>query len=153
MEVFKDKMQWYKFVKILLSWLGTPHKHLQYEKKVGADCALFLAACLKEFGVIKNITFETIPQFWHMITEENEVILNHILLYIKENFHDRFTLKKVDKLMRGDIITFNLRSKVSNHIGLYFGNGLMINSVNNRGVCIIPVFTNRITNIYRIYKK
>jgi len=152
MELFTDKMQWYKFIKILLGWLGTPHKHLQMEKGKGADCALFIAACLKEYGVLKKITFKEIPRFWHFITDKNEVILDHILQYIQENFNDNFTLKKVDTPMRGDIITFNLRSKVSNHMGVYFGNGLIINSINNRGVCIIPIFTNRITNIYRIYK-
>jgi len=152
MPLFTDKIYWYKLIKILLSWLGTPHKHLQMKKGVGADCALFIADCLKEMGILDKITFDYHPRFWDLT--KTEVLLNHILEYIKNNFNKNFVLKNVkDKLLRGDIITFNLRSKVSNHMGLYMGNGLIINSVNNRGVCIMPIFQNRITNIFRIYKK
>ena len=151
MPLFIDKIYWYKLIKSLLGWLGTPHKHLQMEKGKGADCALFIADCLKEIGILNKVTFNYHPRFWDLT--KSEVLLDHILDYIKNNFNRNYILKKVkDRLIRGDIVTFNLRSKVSNHIGLYMGNGLIINSLNNRGVCIIPIFKNCITNIFRVYQ-
>ena len=84
MPVFKNKLQWYRFVKILISWLGTPYGHFQFEKGKGADCGLFIAACLKEFGVLKSITFDYAPRFWHMVGQ-TEVLLNHVFDYIKNH--------------------------------------------------------------------
>ena len=151
MPLFINKMQWYKFILILLSWLGTPYKHFQMEKGKGADCGLFIAACLKEFGILKKVTYEYHPRTW--LFTEKEVVLNHITDYIKNNFKENYTLCKVnDKLLKGDLLLFSLRSKVSNHLGIYLGNGFMINSINKRGVCVMPIFKNRITNVYRIYK-
>lgn len=151
MPVFLNKLQWYRFVKILISWLGTPYGHFQYEKGKGADCGLFIAACLKEFGVLKEITFNYAPRFWHMVGK-TEVILNHILDYIKNNFIDGYTLQRVNDLQKGDIITFRWTGELTNHIGLYLGNKVMINSINDRGVCIREIYKNRITNIYRLIK-
>ena len=151
MSVFTDNNKWYQFLTILNSWLGTPYGHFQYKKGKGADCGLFIAACLKEFGVLKRITYEYAPRFWHMIGQ-TEVIIEHIIKYINENFIEGYTLQKVNQLQRGDIITFRWTGKLSNHIGLYLGNKVMINSMNGRGVCIKEVYNSRITNIYRLVK-
>jgi len=145
-----DKKTWYRFCKSLISWLGTPYAHFEMTKGKGADCALFIAACLKEIGLLKEINYTYHPRFWHNFTKQ-EVILDHIANIIKEGCN----LKKVsDKFMAGDILTFALKSDVTNHVAVYMGNDLIINSMNSRGVCIIPLkyFKKNLTNIYRIHK-
>lgn len=156
MPVFQDKIKWYSMIKILLDWLGTPYKHFKMEKGKGADCAMFIAACLKELGVLKKIVYKYYPRFWHAVTE-TEVILNHITGSIADNLKEGYKFLKIEnkKLIKGDIITFSIRSKVSNHVALYMGNDLIINSINGRGVCIMPLsneYKNRMTSIFRIVK-
>ena len=150
--LFTNKNTWYKFLKILLSWLGTPYAHWQMEKKKGADCGLFIAACLKEFKIINDINFKRQDRFWHQFTE-NEIILN-IIKDIKSEYY-KFVKVDSNKLIKGDILLFNIRSKLSNHAAVYFGNNFMINSLNGKGVCIKHIdssYFKRLTNVYRIYK-
>ena len=158
MPVFTNNIMWYQFLMICTEWIGTPYKHFKMQKGYGADCALFIAACLKEIGILKEIVYKYYPRFWHKVTSR-EVILDHIAGSISENMENGFEFKKIDKdnkLMRGDLITFSLRSKVTNHIAIYLDNKLILNSINGRGVCIMPlgnIYKNRITNIFRIYKE
>jgi len=156
MSIFYDKMIWYRLLTVLLDWLGTPYAHFKMDKKRGADCALFIAACLKEIGILKNIAYKYYPRFWHKFTE-TEVILNHITGSINENIKKGYRLVNVNKnnLTKGDIIIFSIRSKVSNHVALYLGNNLITHSINGRGVCIVPLsneYKNRITNNFRIVR-
>jgi len=141
----------HKFLAELNSWLGTPYAHYQYEKKKGADCALFIADSLKEIGILKKLDYTYFARFWHMIGN-TEVLLNHINNYIKNNFCEPFTLQEVNNYKIGDLITFKLRSKLTNHLGVYIGNEMMINSIVNRGVCVTPIFKKRISKIFRIIK-
>lgn len=150
--LFTDKKKWFEFVMILIDWLGTPYAHWQTVKGKGADCGLFIAACLKELGVIDNIEYKYAPRFWHKFTN-NEVLLNIIKDFKSKNYK----LLKVneDKFVKGDILTFSLRSRLTNHIAVYLGNEMIIHSINYRGVCIMPlksIYKRRITSIYRIFK-
>ena len=146
---------WYQFLMICTEWLGTPYKHFKMEKGYGADCALFIAACIKEIGILKEICYKYYDRFWYVVTT-HEVILEHITGSISDNLSPGYEFKKLDKksdLMRGDLITFSLRSKVTNHIAVYLGNKLMLNSINGRGVCVMPlnsIYRNRMTHIFRI---
>ena len=156
MPLFINKNYWYRLIKLFLEWIGTPYAHFKMEKGEGADCALFIASCLKDMGILKEVRYKYYHRFWHRF-ESTEVILNHIVEYIRDNFNQSFYMEKEDKdveLIRGDILVFSLRSRVSNHISMYLGNDLMINSINGRGVCIMPlssIYKNRLTNIFRIY--
>lgn len=155
MSIFTNDIIWYQFLMICIDWLGTPYKHFKMEKGYGADCALFIASCLKELGVLNKICYKYYDRFWHRVTTY-EVILDHIAGSISEHLNKEYEFKKLDKktdLTRGDLMTFSLRSKVTNHIAIYLGNKLILNSINGRGVCIMPlsnIYKNRTTNIFRI---
>lgn len=150
--LFTKKNKWFEFSTILTQWLGTPYAHWKMEKHKGADCGLFVASCLKEMKILNDIDFTRQDRFWHQFTE-NEVILN-IIKNIKSEYY-KFIKVDSEDLKQGDILLFNLRSKLSNHVAVYFGNNLMINSLNGRGVCMKPLdrtYLKRLTNVYRIYK-
>lgn len=154
--LFTDKKKWYSLFKELIQWLGTPHRHLQAEIGKGADCALFFAKCLESIGVLNKVNFTYAPRFWHKFLKEN-VLLQHISDYMVNNFNIKYSLISKDintNLQRGDLLVFRIRSKLANHMAMYLGNSLIINSVGGRGVCIIhysDVYKKRLTNVYRIY--
>jgi cell wall-associated NlpC family hydrolase len=151
--VFTDKSMWHNFLSSLTRWIGTPYKHWGMIKGKGADCGLFVASCLQEICILPEIDFKRQDRFWHQFTN-NEVILDIIK---NVSLFENFKIKKVETItpIKGDILGFKIRSKLTNHIGVYIGNDFIINSVNLRGVCVMPlstIYKNRISSIHRIYK-
>jgi cell wall-associated NlpC family hydrolase len=153
--LFTDKNKILKLKTIMSEWVGTPHQHLKAEKGKGADCGLFIAKCLNEMGIIISMDFwEYHPRFWQNITSK-ELILNYVSKVSKSFTDKRYIMKEVfdKKFIPGDILTFSLRSKLTNHIAVYFGNNFLIHSINKRGVNITDfstMYKNRLTKVYRI---
>lgn len=131
-----------KYLKILLSWKGTPYRHLTAKKGRGADCTLLIAAALKELGVLKKVEYEHYPRGWHMSTTREWVLesfYHHIQNHLRKNYHALWKMEKIkeEDLMFGDVITFATTStKVSNHCGVWLDERKsFFNSIGRRGCC------------------
>lgn len=154
--LFLDKEKLIKLKGTMLKWVGTPYNHLQVEIGKGADCGLFIAKCLYDIGIIHSMNFWNYhPRFWQNITDK-ELIIEYVEKVADSFTKSKYCMKEVSTavLLAGDIITFALRSKRTNHIGVYFGNNFMMHSLNNRGVCVVDlssIYKNRLTKVYRIY--
>lgn len=154
--LFKNNIQWNGFYKQLNDWIGTPYKHFKMEKGIGADCCLFIAYCLEKVGIIKDSEFDRPVRFWHRYLQK-EYLLECINDMIDNKVDNkRYVIKKVNdsKIIRGDILIFNLLSKLSNHMAIYLNNDFVINAY-GKEVCIMEYdnkFKNRLTNKFRIYK-
>lgn len=154
--VFKEENNWAIFYNILIKWIGTEYKHLQYEIGKGADCGLFIAKCLQDFGILTNIEIKYHPRFWYTNLTK-EILLNYIDEFFTKRINQKYIVKKVNRdkeLINGDILTFNLKSNLTNHIGVYIEENHIIDSRNSIGVKINEYdefYLNKLTNIYRIY--
>lgn len=56
------------------SWLGTPFHDLGRVKGVGVDCAMYLAECFAEAGVVARVEVEPYSPQWHMHRSEERYI-------------------------------------------------------------------------------
>lgn len=149
-----------KFRAILLSWLGTPYKHRGHLKGRAADCTLFIGLCGIEMGIYDKIDYDYYPSDWHIHTKM-EVVLDGIKANeknLKNNLHFE-DLGKIDtkQLKFGDWLLFSISPQgVSNHSGIYIGNGEFISALNNEGVCIKKLdesWSKHIKHTFRLYEK
>ncbi len=158
-EVFKIDKEWEKFKKILLSWIGTPYRHMTGVKGRGADCNLFIGNCLIEAGYMKALNYDYYPKDW-WIHSKRELILDYIEKHRKLLFPE-YDLKRIydlDNLQRGDYLGFSYGSKfgIVNHSGIYLGNNHFIHAHSKKGVCIEEMtnsWKNRLKIIFRLFKK
>ena len=49
-----------------LTWQGTPHRHHQKAKGMGADCAMFPLAVFQTVGVIGDVHIPYYSEQWHL---------------------------------------------------------------------------------------
>lgn len=168
-----------RYKDILMSWHGTPYKHLWMAKGRGADCTLFIAACLKELGVLKEVVYEYYPDRWFLSTKKEyilEAFHKHTNEHMAEgyrlawfnradyDFDKREELDMVpgfifsrDRFLFGDILSFTTtKMNVTNHCAVWLDDGLqMLNSVRKQG-CIVSTYGShwerRLTNILRVYR-
>lgn len=161
--LFFDQEAWSRFRCIMSSWLGTPYRHATMVKGRGADCTLFIGACWKEFGVLKDICWDYYPADWHIQTHE-EYVLEGLHLHFTEHANPNYIIHRLPPdttLMQGDVIAFALTpTKVSNHTSIYLGaterGKLMLHSVQSKGVSLFPLagyFERHKSNIFRILRK
>jgi hypothetical protein len=145
--VFFDDKIWRVFKAELISWVGTPYRHLQDAKGRGADCALYIARVLKSTGLLVDVVYDYYPKDWHIHTNE-EFVLESFNRHIREHLVDgvgAIPLSKDDDLIRGDVLTFSTtKQNVSNHCAVVLDdyNGRLrriIHSINNRGVSFFPL--------------
>lgn len=159
---FLDDDAWSKYDAILRSWIGTPFRHLWNAKGRGVDCTLFLGSCLLEYGILNALEHDYYSRDWHIHTKE-EKVMEGFYRHIKNNMVPGFTMVQIpvdSGYMRGDILGFTTtQTGVTNHCGVImdgFQKRHMINSINRRGVCIIPVvswWAKRIKNVFRVVKE
>jgi len=164
---FESEHNWARMAAEMEEWRGTPYRHLTMAKGRGADCTLFIGGVWKACGVLDAVTFDYYPKDWHIHTEE-ELVLDSIFRHYQDHCRDGLKLEKfgpleTDKLIRGDLLTFNYPAReiwVSHHAALWIGTiietrqrNLMINSIEGRGVINLQYGTfwkNRLTNVFRV---
>ena len=158
---FTDQKAWDGYDKVLRSWIGTPFRHLWAAKGRGVDCTLFLGHALMEYGIITAVEHDYYPRDWHIHTHE-ERVMEGFYHHISENMAPGFDmnwLPKNTEFIRGDILGFSTtKTGVTNHCGIVMDEPklYMINSINHRGVCIIPVvrwWKKYLKNVFRVVKE
>jgi len=154
---FADDEKWKRYERILLSWLGTPYKHMCHVKKRGVDCALLLGASLLELGVLKELSYSYYPRDWalHM---KKELVLNYFQKHWKllKDGVEAKELSDLDNFYRGDVLVYALtKLDVSNHVGIYLGDEKQITVLYRTGVIIRPIrfWRRRLRHVFRLYKK
>lgn len=160
--LFLDKKVRNRYRNIVMSWTGTPYKHLWMKKGRGADCTLFIAACLKELKILKKIVYDYYPRDWFLHNKKEWVIEafhRHTNNYIKKRYKLIWFNKKIpkEKFIFGDILAFSTtKMNVTNHCAIWLDNGFeMFNSIRKRGCTTISYggfWERRLTGLLRIYR-
>ena len=52
---FENKENWKRAKEELLSWVGTPYKHMGNVKKRGVDCNMFIGKVLVNLGIVEKV--------------------------------------------------------------------------------------------------
>lgn len=152
-----------KYLKILLSWKGTPYRHLVAKKGRGVDCTLLVGAALKELGVLRKVEFEHYPRGWHMSTDREWVLesfYHHIINHLRKKYTADWKYEKIpeEDFIFGDVITFATTAmKVSNHCGIWLAERrAFFNSIGPRGCCELTYgsyWDKRQTGVLRVMEK
>jgi len=137
---FCNQKNWENFKAEILSWVGTPYRHLQKAKGYGADCTMFAGQCFVNVGVLDKLTYEYYSKDWHIHTDD-PLVENSIHLNLNENLIDKkMVFKKIfnahDHYVRGDCVLMGLaKPHISNHCSILLDDGeKMIHCINNAGV-------------------
>ena len=154
---FLNRDAWDRFTAIVQSWHGTPYKHITMVKGRGADCALFIGACLVEARVLTKVTHDYYPKDWYIHCTE-EMVLNSLYNHFQNHVAPGFWLNRHTSdtpLIRGDILTMTFFSKrrISNHAALYMGNNLATHASPRKGVIEVkygPWMESHVTNVFRV---
>jgi len=129
------------FFAVLSSWVGTPYRRNCGIKGRGADCALFLAEALREYGILTTVEApKYLPSDWH-VHGNTEVFLRSMANHFS---HLRSGLKakvvKEENFAFGDWLIFRVSQKrLANHSAIYIGNGDIVHSTEKIGVHIAPL--------------
>ena len=137
---FCDEHRWNVFLEEMESWYGTPYRHLQRAKGVGADCTMFFGQALINVGILSEISYDYYPRDWHCNTDD-PIVENSIL----DNFNKHVTDPSLSFIkifntggdwVRGDILLmWTIKKSLSNHLGILLPGGeRMIHASTNRGV-------------------
>ena len=137
---FENINNWNAYHKELLEWIDTPYRHMTNIKGRGADCTLFIAATLKNAGILTEIYFKDYPKDWHLHQNQSIVVdsytegAKHLLPGLSmETFED---LPK--QFIHGDIILMSIMSsEVIHHAGIYIDQKTMIHCIQPRGVQLV----------------
>jgi cell wall-associated NlpC family hydrolase len=133
---YHDKEFWEKFKKELLSWEGTPYRHLGKTKGRGADCTLFIGQSMLNVGLLLDLVYDYYPNRWY-VQETQERVLEGYYKHFRKYMPEDLTIIKVDSkkdLINGDIMSFSTDKNVSNHSAVWLGeNNLMIDCISNIG--------------------
>jgi len=159
---FDDDQAWAEYKAILLSWVGTPFRHMWSAKGRGTDCTLFLGSAMLEHGILTKLEYDYYPKDWHIHTQE-EIVMDTFYRHIQNNMAPGYGVEWLpsvhEELKRGDILGFSTTSTgVTNHCGIVmdFPKPFMINCINQRGVRVIPVVSwwfKYLKNIFRVVKE
>lgn len=141
---FENQQNWQKVKEELLSWLGTPYKHMTCVKGRGVDCNLFIGGCLKNLGILKDLNYDYYPTDWFLHNKE-EIILEYVKKHrqlLNENFDFIEINFPQENLIYGDYLGFSILNpnNTVNHSGILLDNNTFIHASINRGV-IIEEFT------------
>lgn len=164
--LFAENDLWEVFKNELLSWKHTPYLHLGKVKGRGVDCTLYVALCLKEIGILKEITHEYYPPDWFLRAEE-EFVLDSFRRHIRKNLQSGFEILEYSifndclperkDFVRGDVLCFKLKdSKVTTHTAVWLDDNVhMINAINQSGVQYQTYgswWHRRLTTLFRVVK-
>lgn len=123
---------------ILDEWMGTPFRHQCGVKKMGCDCAYFVAKVLEEVGALawrKNL-MPDYPNDWH---------LHNTRELLKETFEKEFKTKRIElepfingdielePFINGDVVLLHY-GKAASHIAIFY-DGYLYQSIEGVGVC------------------
>jgi len=141
--VFNNIAKWKEFENELLSWVGTPYKHLWKHKGRGVDCNMFIGSVLVTCGYLKDLNYDYYPKDWWLHTDK-QLILDYIEKHrnlLKEGYDFKVIWLKNKEdftLLRGDYLGFSINNKrkIVNHSGIYLGDMKFIHSHYKKGVCI-----------------
>lgn len=147
----------------LESWLGTPFRHFCRQKGRGADCALFACQALVNARFVREVQQAYYSRDWHEMTTQ-EMWLENVQRHMSDLLMPGFIAQRHDapaEMRFGDWCGFSLSpTGVTNHSGIYFGNGRLIHCINKRGVVIDPIekiidpwgsLASRFRVLFRIY--
>jgi len=156
--LFEDDEEWSRLLKIAEEWIGTPYRHLTMVKGRGADCTLFLGAILMEAGLLQSVEYDYYACDWHIHTKQ-ELVMESLVDHLQKRMRpglDSMVIKKPtpEIALRGDLLGFStVSSGVTNHAALCLGDGMMIHSVNGKGVAPIrfgKFWREKLTTIFRV---
>ena len=158
---FDDDENWKRYEEELLSWVGTPYRHLTMVKGRGADCALYMAACMLELGILTKVEYDWYPKDWFRHTTK-ERILEDMFHHIENNMPSHLTfawLNSTTQKKRGDCVAFaTVGMGATNHCGVMLDQGgkKFINSVEQGGVQVLTWgswWEQRLRSIFRVMEK
>ena len=165
---FYDDQAWDLCRKEMLSWEGTPYRHLTMVKGRGADCTLFVGAVWKSLGILEYVTHDYYPRDWHIHTSL-ELVKNGFEWHFRNALRKGYSMIDVDNrtdFIRGDVLCFATTSTgVTNHTAIWCGywpetkeKDQMFNSIDSsrRGVCRIKYgswWRARLTSILRVMRE
>lgn len=157
---FKNDYNYKVLERYTQSWIGTPYRHLTIVKGRGADCGLFICGVLKDFGLMKDLSYEFYPSGWE-VNARTECILDMMVDSFKNSVvNKKIIIEKMTPevgLDRGDILTFSTgKNGITNHAAYYMEDGNLIHSLEKIGVHSIMMpsfFKNRITYVFRLMEK
>jgi len=150
--LFDNDQQWRKFKAELLSWRGTPYRHLAHVKGRGADCTQFIAHAMFNVGLLKSVDYDYYPKDWHINTKR-EFVLESCEHHIKNNLASGIgaidlsedDVKAPGFLKRGDLVVYSTTAQnVSNHCAIVLDEfdgrcQVTIHSIEHRGVSRFPL--------------
>jgi len=150
--IFDDDRQWLRFKQELLSWMGTPYRHLAHSKGGGADCTQFIAGAMLNIGLLTSVDYDYYPKDWHIHTKR-EFVLESCEYHIKNNLASGLgcvnlteeQVKDPDFRMRGDLVVYSTtKMNVSNHCAIVLDEHdgrcqMTIHSIEHRGVSRFPL--------------
>lgn len=153
--IFQNESAWERFAAIAMSWRGTPYRHLQAAKGYGADCTLFVGSCLVEAGYLERLQYDDYPRDWHLHTDQ-EFVLESALRHFREHMSTGYVVEQLPsdtELLRGDMIAFRMpKSRATNHAGLIWDDGRLLNAHSKRGVSFLNLgdaMMRRATHVFR----
>jgi cell wall-associated NlpC family hydrolase len=134
---FATDVNWHPFYAELLSWQGTPYRHLGNFKGRGADCTLFLATALLNAEILTKLEYEYYSRDWHAHGLADTVVDYYVA-------HERFlrpglSFDVTDDMsippLRGDFIMMKMPPvKVIHHCSVLLSPDRMIHCINGVGV-------------------
>lgn len=107
---------WEDFKRELLSWEGTPYRHLQMEKKRGVDCTLLFCTPLLKAKIFRRVSIpEYYPRNWW--TGSADLIVDNFEKNFNENSEEGYVWIKGNGVgnVRGDIELFSFHKSRKPH--------------------------------------
>ena len=123
---FESQERQGRLKEILISWIGTPHKHKGRVKGRAVDCINLVGMILIEMGIINKFEVPDYASDWHL-HRSKEILYNGIL--------EQVPCVDIDpngQLMNGDILLFKY-GRASAHSTIYF-DGYLYQSFNYQAV-------------------
>jgi cell wall-associated NlpC family hydrolase len=153
--VFLNDAAWAAMKQIAESWLGTPYRHMQVNKGRGADCTLFLAACLREAGYLTKIEYGYYPRDWHQHTTQ-EIVMEGFMRHTRGALAPGLAMVEADGSLRGDLMLLAATGTgVSHHTVMRWEDDRVIHAHGPRGVHLAPFgarFLEAVTSRWRLVR-
>jgi len=157
---FADPTLWVQFRDEVGSWIGTPYRHNTMVKGRGADCSLFLGACLKNAGILSDIVYDYYPKDWFS-TADRDMIVDNLYTHFADHAAPGFAIRQLPPtapVIRGDFLAFATcatRPSISNHAGVLIQRARMAHCAPGRGVQVFQFgdcWSRRLRHVFRIMR-
>lgn len=134
---FLPDENWWPFYAELLSWQGTPYRHLGNFKGRGADCTLFLATALLNTEILTDLKYEYYSRDWHLHGLADTVVDYYLAheKYLKSGLSFQTSDDMNIEVMRGDFIMMKMPPATAiHHCVTLLSSDRMIHCINGIGV-------------------